>query len=94
MKGQTITPGRQSSRKITISLPAELLAYADAQARQRQTSRSQYIAQALADLRAAEARCLAAEGYRFYAEEVEAFAAESAPATAEALEHGGPGAQL
>ncbi len=83
-----MTLGRQPSRKITISLPAELLAFADTQARQRHTSRSQFIAQALAELRAAEAQRLAAEGYRFYAQEAEAFAAESAPAVAEALDNG------
>jgi metal-responsive CopG/Arc/MetJ family transcriptional regulator len=72
------------TQKVTISLPADVLAYADAQASRKQISRSQVISQALADLKAAEEAALAAEGYRFYAAEVSEFAESSAAAVAEA----------
>jgi metal-responsive CopG/Arc/MetJ family transcriptional regulator len=76
------------SRKVTISLPADLLAYADAQAERRSTSRSQVISEALAARKAAEEEALAAEGYRYYAAEASAFAEASAEAVAEALGDG------
>jgi metal-responsive CopG/Arc/MetJ family transcriptional regulator len=72
------------TQKVTISLPADVLAYADAQASRKQISRSQVISQALADLKAAEEAALAAEGYRFYAAEASEFAESSAAAVAEA----------
>jgi metal-responsive CopG/Arc/MetJ family transcriptional regulator len=74
-----------TARKITISLPADMLAYADAQAARRNTSRSQVISEALAEYRAAKEAALAAEGYGYYAGEASAFAASSADAVAEAL---------
>ena len=74
----------QTMQKVTISLPSELLAYADAQAKSLQTSRSQVISDALAERKAAEEAALAVEGYRFYAAEACEFAASSAAATAEA----------
>jgi metal-responsive CopG/Arc/MetJ family transcriptional regulator len=77
----------QSVRKITISIPASLLAYVDARARRLNTSRSRYITQALAQLHAAEEERLAAEGYRYYAPESAEFAKASANAVAEALNH-------
>ncbi len=69
-----MTLSRQPLHKITISVPADLLAYADAQARRLKTSRSQIISQALAQHKADDEERLAAEGYRFYAEEARAFA--------------------
>ncbi len=78
---------RPPVHKITISVPADLLAYADAQARRLKTSRSQFISQALAQLKASAEARLGAEGYRFYAVEAGAFAEASAHAVAEALEH-------
>lgn len=72
-------------RKITISLPEELVVFADQRAQEIQTSRSQVISQALAELRAAEEAQLAAEGYRFYAAEAEEFAASATAAVFEAI---------
>lgn len=71
-------------RKITISLPGELVDYADREARQRRTSRSQVIGQALAQARAREEERLAAQGYRFYAGEAREFAQAAEGAVAEA----------
>jgi len=74
-----------SVRKITISLPEDLVEFADPQASQRRTSRSRVIGQALAELKASEEERLAAEGYRFYAAEACEFAAATARAATEAL---------
>ena len=71
-------------RKITISLPGELVQFADQVARQAKTSRSQIISQLLAEERLREQEQLAAEGYRFYAQEAAEFAEASAVAAAEA----------
>jgi metal-responsive CopG/Arc/MetJ family transcriptional regulator len=77
-----------STRKVAISVPADLLAFADDQARREGTSRSAYISRMLARLKAELEQRLAAEGYRFYAEESAAFAAASAAASAEAVAEG------
>lgn len=77
---------RSPAQKITISVPADLLAYTDAQARRLQTSRSQFISQALAQLKVSDQERLAAEGYGFYAAEARDFAEASIPAVAEALD--------
>ncbi len=77
----------QPTRKITISLPADVLAYADAQAQRLRTSRSQYIGQRLAEIKASGEEALASEGYRFYAAETCAFAEASTDAVAEALDN-------
>jgi len=82
-----MTPSRPPVQKITISLPADLMAYADAQARRLGTSRSHFISLVLAQLQAADEERLAADGYRFYAEEASAFAEASTQAVAEALDH-------
>ena len=79
---------RAPVRKITISLPADLLAYADAQAARLCTSRSQFISQALAKLKARDQERLAAEGYGLYAGEARDFAEQSLQAVAEALDDG------
>jgi metal-responsive CopG/Arc/MetJ family transcriptional regulator len=71
-------------RKITISLPVELVDFADRRAGQMNSSRSQIISGALAETKAREEARLAAEGYQYYAHEAEAFAALSAQAVAEA----------
>ena len=72
-------------RKVTISLPGDLLEYADRRAIRTRQSRSQVIGQALAEAQALEQTRLAVEGYRFYANESSEFAEASAPAVAEAL---------
>ena len=73
-------------RKITVSLPSDLVDYADSRAGRDQMSRSQIIGQALAEAQARDQARLAAEGYRFYAGEAIEFAEASAGAVAETLE--------
>jgi metal-responsive CopG/Arc/MetJ family transcriptional regulator len=76
-------------RKVTISLPADLVDFADQQAVRLSISRSGVIAQALQEIQAEEEGLLAAEGYRFYSRESSEFAEDSASAAAEAWEHAG-----
>jgi len=76
-----------SVRKVTISLPPGLLEFTDRQAVQLKISRSEIISRALAQVKAAEDERLAAEGYRFYSQEASEFAAASACAFAEVLDH-------
>jgi metal-responsive CopG/Arc/MetJ family transcriptional regulator len=73
-------------RKITVSLPSDLVDYADSRAGRDRLSRSQIIGQALAEAQAREQARLAAEGYRFYAGEAIEFAEASARAVAETME--------
>ncbi len=73
------------SRKITISLPEELVVFADQRALETNSSRSQVISMALAHIKILEEERLAAEGYRFYAQEAEEFAVISASAVSEAF---------
>jgi len=70
-------------RKITISLPGELVAFADQRAEEIHTSRSQIICWVLAEAKARAEATLAAEGYQFYAQELAEFAAVSVDAVAE-----------
>lgn len=74
-----------SMRKITISLPPDLLEFADYMAHQADVSRSQVISKALAEAKARSETRLAEEGYRFYAGESVKFAQASALAVAEAV---------
>ena len=76
-------------RKITISLPSNLVEFADREAARLSISRSRVIAQALSEIKAEEEARLAAEGYQFYAQDASEFAAASATAVAEALGHDG-----
>lgn len=73
-----------TTRKITISLPPELVEFADKRAAQTETSRSQVISQALAHIKAIEEERLAAEGYQFYAQEASEFAEGSLGVTSSA----------
>ena len=73
-------------RKITISLPSNLVEFADREAVRLSISRSWVIAQALSEIKAEEEERLAAEGYQFYVQEASEFAAASAAAIAEALD--------
>jgi metal-responsive CopG/Arc/MetJ family transcriptional regulator len=75
-----------SVRKITISLPDNLVEFADRKAARLNISRSRLIAQALSEIKAEEEERLAAEGYQFYAQEASDFAEVSAFAVAEALD--------
>lgn len=71
------------SRKITISLPEELVVFADRRALETNSSRSQVISLALAYIKTLEEERVAAEGYRFYAQEAEEFAAISVSAVSQ-----------
>ncbi len=72
-------------RKITISLPQDLVEFADRTAQQAELSRSQVISQALAEAKARIESRLAEEGYRYYAREAVEFAEASALAVAESI---------
>lgn len=76
-------------RKITVSLPEELVEFADTVASAMNISRSKVIAEAIAAQRKSEEAKLAAEGYRFYAQEASEFAAASLRAVSEVLGHDG-----
>jgi metal-responsive CopG/Arc/MetJ family transcriptional regulator len=76
-------------RKITVSLPEELVEFADQEAARQDISRSRVIAHALERIKIEEEEHLAAEGYLFYTKEASAFAEASAAATAEALDNDG-----
>ncbi len=77
-------------RKVTLSLPEELIAYADSKAAQMGTNRSRLVTELLKRSRENEREALAREGYRFYAGEAEEFAAQSITAFSEALDDDGP----
>jgi metal-responsive CopG/Arc/MetJ family transcriptional regulator len=80
-----------SARKVTLSLPEELIAYADSKAAQMGTNRSRLVSDLLErSRRRHEKDDLAKEGYRFYAKEAEEFAAQSAAAVGEAFDEDGP----
>jgi metal-responsive CopG/Arc/MetJ family transcriptional regulator len=83
-------PGRVSTmQKITVSLPQELVEFTDMVAVRMKISRSKVIAEAIAAQRAREEARLAAEGYRFYAQEASEFATVSLQAVSEVLGHDG-----
>ncbi|MEJ2209649.1 MAG: hypothetical protein P8129_11510 [Anaerolineae bacterium] len=73
-----------SVRKVTVSLPESLVNFADREAARLELSRSAVIARVLAESKAAYEANLAAEGYRFYAQEASEFAEASAAAVSEA----------
>ncbi len=77
-------------KRISISLPAELVSFADQVAKRRRVSRSKAISIALDMAREQELQSLAAEGYQFYAEEASRFAEESAAAVAESWQSVAP----
>jgi metal-responsive CopG/Arc/MetJ family transcriptional regulator len=72
-------------RKVTVSLPDDLVAYADERAEKMNTSRSQVISLALTRIKSMEEEQLAIEGYQFYSKEAEEFAAASFQAATEAI---------
>ena len=77
--------GQGNVAKITISLPKEILDFADRLARERSTSRSSVIAELLENEEEARIKALMAEGYREMAEENLAFAEEAIPLASEVL---------
>ena len=79
-----------ATRKVTLSLPEELIAYADSKAAQMGTNRSRLVSDLLERSRQHEQEALAREGYRFYAGEAEEFAAQSGAAFGEVLDDDSP----
>lgn len=69
-------------------MPQELVEFADTVATRVRISRSKVIAEALVAQREHEEARLAAEGYRFYAQEASDFAAASLQAVSEVLDRG------
>jgi len=76
-------------RKITVSLPADLVEFTDREAARLNISRSGLVARALAQVKADQEARLAVEGYRFYAQESAEFAEASASSVAEAWHNAG-----
>ena len=74
-----------ATKKVTISLPRDLLGFADTMAAELKTTRSKVISDSLREMRQREQDDLAREGYRFYAREAEEFAEMSVRAMAEVL---------
>ena len=74
-------------QKVTVSLPEELITFADMKAAQRGVSRSRFIAELLAEYKLGEKDILAAEGYEFFAQEAEEFAAATQNATKESWDN-------
>lgn len=75
------------TEKVTISLPRDLLEFADETAAERNTSRSHVVADLLAAERHRLRDVAAAEGYRFYSGEAREWAVVTAPAVAEVITH-------
>jgi len=69
--------------KITISLPRNLVEYADQEARRVSLSRSEVISRALTQAQKARRNELAARGYAFCSQESEEFAASVASAVSD-----------
>jgi metal-responsive CopG/Arc/MetJ family transcriptional regulator len=74
---------KETLLEVTVSLPEELVEYADLRAKELHTSRSEIISSALSAIRASETEKLAAEGYHHYAAEASDFAHASGRAVAE-----------
>ena len=75
----------QRAAKITISLPKDLLEFADRLAQERSTTRSGVIAELLDKEEAARVEALMAEGYRETAEEDRSLAEEAFPQASEMM---------
>lgn len=70
-------------QKVTVSLPNDLIEFADRRALEQGISRSKFIANLLVEFKMSEEDALAAEGYQFYAQEAREFAEASQQVTAE-----------
>ncbi len=77
--------GERRISKITISLPKDLVDFADRLAQERSTSRSGVIAGLLDKEEEARIQALMAEGYHEMAEENRAFAEEAIQLASEVL---------
>lgn len=77
--------GQGNVAKITISLPKDLLDFADQLARERSTSRSGVIAELLENEEESRIQALMAEGYREMGEENLRLAEEAFPLASETL---------
>lgn len=84
-----MSPETMSVRKITVSLPSSLVDFADREAARLNISRSSLIARALAERKAEWEKRLAAEGYRFYAQEAIEFSEAGAGVGTDALSRDG-----
>ncbi len=73
------------TKKVTISVPGELLAFADRMAKKAGSTRSGFISSVLIEVRERELERLAAEGYRYFGLEAQEFAAASGCAVAEVI---------
>ena len=71
--------------KLTISLPQELVSFADALAKERKISRSRAIADALQELAHQQEQDKMIEGYKAMAEQNKEFAAIALPSVSEVL---------
>ena len=74
------------TKKVTISMPHELLVFADKMADALGLTRSRFIADTLEKAREQEVKRLAAEGYQYYSSEAGEFAGASEAAVAEAMD--------
>ena len=74
------------TKKVTVSMPKDLLAFTDRMAEALGLTRSGFIAEMLEKARECELERLAAEGYRFFSKEASEFAASSEAAVAEAMD--------
>ena len=77
--------GQGTVAKITISLPKDLLDFADQLAKERSTSRSGVIAELLENEEEARIQALMAEGYREMGEENLRLAEEAFPMASEMI---------
>lgn len=92
-EGHLSTPTKQGAiamstsavRKVTVSLPSDLVSFADARAAERGATRSALIGELLQERRDRDREALAAEGYRYYAQESREFASASHRAVTEAI---------
>jgi len=74
------------TKKVTISMPQELLVFADRMADALGLTRSGFISEMLQKARERELERLAAEGYQYFSSEAGEFAAASEAAVAEAMD--------
>jgi hypothetical protein len=74
------------TKKVTVSMPEEILAFADRMAEALGLTRSGFIAATLDEARARELERLAAEGYQYFSSEAREFATASESAVAEAMD--------